>query len=73
MNLDDLWIFHFPIAGTQPGSPKSTSHTLPIPYSFAYDRPSALSLIGDLNILCHPEKGQDFGTSFKYIGFLWSI
>jgi hypothetical protein len=61
---DDLCVFRFPTTGGPPSNE---------PYSFAYDRISALSLVKDLNIPWHPEKGQDFDETFKYIGFLWNI
>jgi hypothetical protein len=64
---DDLCIFRFPVAqGPFSGGPNSS-------YYFAYDRTSALEIIQDLNIPWHPEKGQDFDSTFSYIGFLWNI
>ena len=64
---DDLCVFRFPT--TQ----NSVSDQTPAAYSYAYDRPSALSFIKELNIPWHPDKGQDFDETFKYIGFLWNI
>ncbi|KAK2464053.1 hypothetical protein APHAL10511_003923 [Amanita phalloides] len=64
---DDLAVFRSPIAGgLQPNG-------VIIPFSFAYDKRSALELISPLNIPWHPEKGQDFSSTFKYTGFLWDI
>ncbi|KAF7368675.1 Reverse transcriptase ribonuclease h [Mycena venus] len=34
---------------------------------------AALSRIAPLNTPWHPDKGQDFGFTFKYIGFHWDI
>ena len=64
---DDLCIFRFPVLqGPFLGTPISS-------HRFAYDQTSALETIKPLNIPWHPEKGQDFGPTFKYIGFLWDI
>lgn len=64
---DDLNVFRFPISG---GVDLNGFFT---PYIYAYDRPEALSRIASLNIPWHPDKGQDFSTSFTYLGFLWDI
>jgi len=64
---DDLNIFRFPIAG---GPNSDGTFT---PYTYAYDRPQALSRIASLNIPWHPDKGQDFSASFTYLGFSWDI
>ena len=61
---DDLCVFRFPTIG--PTLPNET-------HVFAYDRLSALYLIEELNIPWHPDKGQNFNETFKYIGFLWNI
>jgi hypothetical protein len=64
---DDLNIFRFPISGgPNPDNPA-------MPYSYAYDRPQALALIAPLRIPWHPDKGQDFNSTFTYLGFLWDI
>ncbi|KAF8662740.1 hypothetical protein AX14_007017 [Amanita brunnescens Koide BX004] len=34
---------------------------------------SVLHLTEELNIPWHPDKGQNFNKTFKYIGFLWNI
>jgi hypothetical protein len=63
---DDLSIFRVPI--------DKPSELYPEPrYIHAYNRTEALSRIRDLQFTWHPEKGQDSGPSFKYIGFLWDI
>jgi hypothetical protein len=64
---DDLNIFRFPIAG---GPNSDGTFT---PYTYAYDCPQALSHIASLNIPWHPDKGQDFSTSFTYLDFSWDI
>ena len=64
---DDLCVFRLPILGGF-----LADHTS-VPYSFSYDRTMALAFIKDLNIPWHPDKGQDFDYTFKYISFLWNI
>ena len=61
---DDLCVFRFPTIG--PTLPNET-------HVFAYDRLSTLHLIEEPNIPWHPDKGQNFNETFKYIGFLWNI
>jgi hypothetical protein len=64
---DNLNIFRLPITG---GSNPDSTLT---PYTYAYDRPQALSRIASLRIPWHPDKGQDFTFSFTYLGFFWNI
>jgi len=42
-------------------------------YCYNYDLEHAKSLIADLGTPWHREKGQPFGDSVEYIGFLWNI
>lgn len=56
---DDMAVFRSPASG-------SRRHYL-------YDRTSALALIESLGIPWHPDKGQDFATSFIYVGLLWDL
>ena len=58
---DDLAIFRFP------------SFYSPPEILYPYDRSSALDRIAPLQIPWHPDKGQDFSSSFTYLGFLWDI
>jgi hypothetical protein len=64
---DNLNIFCLPITGGP--NPDGTL----TPYTYAYDRPQALSCITSLRIPWHPDKGQDFTFSFTYLGFFWNI
>jgi len=64
---DNLNIFCFPISG----SPNPDNPTMP--YSYAYDCSQALALITPLRIPWHPDKGQDFNSTFTYLSFLWDI
>ncbi|KAJ8473727.1 hypothetical protein ONZ45_g16190 [Pleurotus djamor] len=57
---DDMVVLRAPLPG-------------PPPFSYPYDRLSALQLIEPLNIPWHPEKGQDFGSQFTYVGLFWDL
>lgn len=64
---DYIDIFCFPTSGgVQPDGSF-------VPYLYAYDHTEALHRISLLCIPWHPDKGQDFGVCFTYIGFFWSI
>lgn len=58
---DDISVFRFP-------HPSTGTHL-----RFAYDRTSALNLLSPLQFPWHLDKGQDFATTFTYIGFSWDI
>lgn len=58
---DDMVIFRYPLLPLTPTP------------SFAYDRTDALLRISSLGIPWHPDKGQDFGTTFTYVGMLWDL
>jgi hypothetical protein len=65
---DDLNIFRFPSSSGAP-----LLDNTPSPPIFPYDRAQALNVIASLNFPWHPDKGQDFSSSFTYLGFLWDI
>ena len=64
---DDLNSFRFPISGGH--NPDGTF----IPYTYAYDRAEALARIAPLRIPWHCDKGQDYASTFTYLGFFWDI
>lgn len=43
------------------------------PIRYQYDRAEVLGRIASLGIPWHPEKGQDFSSTFTYIGWMWNI
>jgi len=45
------------------------------PPSFDFDLSSIFRIMDPLGVLWHPieTKGQDFGSSVKYVGFLWDL
>jgi len=63
--VDDFVIFRSPSA-----SPLSVDE-----FTFEYDLACIAWIMDPLGIPWHPisKKGQDFGSSFKYLGFLWDL
>lgn len=66
--VDDFDVFRFPVehgpfVGTSDG----------IIYHYSYDLTSIKQLIAPLQIPWHKDKGQEFGDSFVYVGFLWDL
>lgn len=57
---DDLSVFRFP------------DNVAP-PFTFGYDRSSALARISALGVPWHPDKRQGFSPIFTYLGFAWDI
>jgi hypothetical protein len=62
--VDDFVVFRFPISG---------DGSLGDPYLYLYDRESMLAKIESLGIPWHKSKGQDFDSSFVYLGFHWDL
>ena len=63
---DDLTIFRFPVRS-------DGLSTRPLTYT--YNQEEVLSSVASLGVPWHPleNKGQDFDSTFTYVGFLWSI
>ena len=53
----------------------SLSQNAPTPTLFTYDLDTILNFTSPLGIPWHPilRKGQDFGPTFAYIGFVWDL
>lgn len=62
--VDDFTIFRFP----RPEGPFSEGS-----FDYAYDLNSVKHMISPLGVPWHPTKGQDFASSFSYIGFEWNL
>lgn len=60
--VDDLTVFRYALGRGSAGD-----------FLYPYDRAEALRRIAPLAIPWHPDKGQDFDSSFTYIGFFWDI
>src|SRR5882724_13060831 len=63
--VDDFVIFHSPSLPCLPDDP----------LLYDYDLNSVFRITDPLGIPWHPisKKGQDFGTTFKYLGFVWDL
>lgn len=62
--VDDFVVF---------ASPRSGSGTAGDPFAYPYDLSRIKSLLAPLRIPWHPTKGQEFRTTFDYVGFHWDI
>ena len=64
------WVNNFVIFRSPSGS-----HSLPIGGTYDYDLACMMWITDPLGIHWHPisKKGQDFGPSFKYLGFPWNL
>lgn len=61
---DDFVMLRYPTRG---------NGTLKDPYEYSYDRAKALRKIESLGVPWHPQKGQEFGNTFTYVGLDWDI
>ncbi|RXW23127.1 hypothetical protein EST38_g2722, partial [Candolleomyces aberdarensis] len=61
---DDVSSLRYPSSGT--GSVSD-------PFVYDYDRDRAMELTASTGIPWHEDKGQDFASSFTYVGLLWDI
>ncbi|RXW11908.1 hypothetical protein EST38_g13947 [Candolleomyces aberdarensis] len=61
---DDVSSLHYPSSGD--GSVSD-------PFVYDYDRDRAMELTASTGIPWHEDKGQDFASSFTYVGLLWDI
>jgi len=66
--VDDFAIFHSLVSS-------SSNANGVIEYSYSYNLPAIMDITDPLGILWHPieTKGQDFGSTVSYIGFIWDL
>lgn len=62
--VDDFTVFRFP---SQSGYIEDSG------FHFEYSLKDVKSKIETLGVPWHPDKGQDFGDTFTYVGFYWDI
>ncbi|RDB20394.1 hypothetical protein Hypma_012506 [Hypsizygus marmoreus] len=65
--VDNFTVFHFPL------SLNYDQLESELPHSYAYGLMDIKRMIEPLGVPWHPDKGQDFSSSFVYLGFLWDI